>query len=141
LFAPPAPVEATRTLRHYALEAELTGFSEHDRALGDQRLAELDSDNAGDEPQKRLATRLNRPQAQIVAVAARKVERQQRGPRSAALSQQRSEIAASVVAEHHRLAVIKAWSTGRPQTASAIAGNRSVKSAPRRLHTFAFFLV
>jgi hypothetical protein len=59
----------------------------------------------GDEPQERLSPRLNRPQAHVLAVTAQKIERQQRGLRSAALGQERMEVAAPVVLEDDRLAV------------------------------------
>jgi hypothetical protein len=53
----------------------------------------------------------------------------------AALGQERVEVASTVVPGDNRLAVDPRLSAGGPRTASAIAGNRSVKSAPRRVQT------
>jgi hypothetical protein len=53
--------------------------SKPNRALGGQRFAEQDSIDAGDEPHEPLSPRLNRAQAQIVAIESQKVEGYERG--------------------------------------------------------------
>jgi hypothetical protein len=52
-----------------------------------------------------LAPRLDRTQAQILAVETEKVERHECSLRAAAFGHERPEVAASVIAQHHRLAV------------------------------------
>jgi hypothetical protein len=52
-----------------------------------------DAVEAGDEPHERFPTRLDRTQAQILAFVAQKVERHERGLRSAAIGHERAEVA------------------------------------------------
>ena len=59
------------------------------------------------------------------------------GDRRVLAGRSRPEVAAPVDPQHDRLAVDQRPVDIEPRTGSAIAGNRSVKSAPRRLQTFA----
>ena len=59
---------------------------------------------------ERLAPRFKRALAQIVAIAAQNVEGDKRGLRSAALGQERMEVAPSVHAKHHRRAIDERFS-------------------------------
>jgi len=52
---------------------------EHDRALGRERLAELDGVDSCDQPRKRRPTLLQRRWLKIVALEAEKVEGDKRG--------------------------------------------------------------
>ena len=59
----------------------------------------------GHEPPERFPPRLERLEAQIVAVEAHKIEGHQRGLCAAALGRERAEVAAPVLPQDHRLAV------------------------------------
>jgi hypothetical protein len=66
---------------------------------------EQNSADAGGQLLERLASRLERPQALIVAIEAQKIEGDERGLRAAALGHERAEVAPPVVSQHDRFAV------------------------------------
>jgi hypothetical protein len=79
---PPAPIEAALPFRLDAPKAKLTRIDEHNRALGGKRFAKQDSVDASDKPHHHFPSRLERVQAQVVAIEARKVEGHKRDLRS-----------------------------------------------------------
>jgi hypothetical protein len=68
-------IEAPCPLRHDTFEGQFARLLEHDGALGGESFAEQDPvPNVRHEPLERLAPRLERPQAQVVAIDAQKIE-------------------------------------------------------------------
>jgi hypothetical protein len=91
-------------------------------ALGCDGFAEKDAVDTGHEPLESSAPILKAALANVPLVETEKVEGRQRRALAATPSQERLEVAHAVGTEHHRLAVERISSAGRPRIASATSG-------------------